>query len=285
MTKFELWDADTANLIGVYPDEASARAIIREGVERGGPTPWRGVGLLRIGDSEEDDALIAESDELIARARGDTGPSSPPVPATPSSRPIRRRTSSGIPGYKSFGGYDFGAVDAILRIANERPNIADLLGPSLADAIIPRLAISPDTLVPRLAIPREVIDPLGSSHALTVAGLQSFGTVDWGGFFTAQNDRFAEAIAGIVRQTQLDMSAALFEQWSRAASEVARSLTMLISLSDGAILAPTRDPEKRFAYRAADEGGYLGGIDPESGDDANPIVVFCWWEITERLAS
>ena len=68
---YELWDLESGNLIGSYPDEATALAQVREGVSSDGTDLWREVGMLRIGERPEDAARVAVGDELLALARAE----------------------------------------------------------------------------------------------------------------------------------------------------------------------------------------------------------------------
>lgn len=66
MAHYKVWDSDSGNLLGVYPNEDSALAMIYAGVVEDGPSLWQRVGLLKMGDSEGEDQLIAEGEAPIA---------------------------------------------------------------------------------------------------------------------------------------------------------------------------------------------------------------------------
>lgn len=69
MAQYELWDSTTGNLLGVYEDEDSALAMIHASLTKDGSDLWHDVGLLKVGDTEDEDELIAEGEALIDRAR------------------------------------------------------------------------------------------------------------------------------------------------------------------------------------------------------------------------
>ena len=66
---YELWDLETGNCLGAYPDETTALAEVRAGVRDDGVAAWASVGLLHRGDGTAETAAIAEGSELIARAQ------------------------------------------------------------------------------------------------------------------------------------------------------------------------------------------------------------------------
>jgi hypothetical protein len=80
MTLYELWDVDGGNMLGVYPDEATALAEIRAGVREDGAEAWATVGLLRVDEQPGNAQRIAEGEALIALAQG-TSTTTAPTPA------------------------------------------------------------------------------------------------------------------------------------------------------------------------------------------------------------
>ncbi len=278
---YELWDTTSRNLVAEFGSRDEALSSVREALRTHG---HGAVEILALGTEDGDGGgeVIARGAELAALARGDSGGSSPPpAPSTPARRNSR-------PG--TVGGYGFDTMDTFTRIAATGSNITDLLGPRLADMMIPRFTIPTDTLVPCLAIPKEIIDPIGSSEIFKTlavgSGLQSFGKIDWGRYFITQNDDFLASINTPARQSQSILTSAVMQEWTHVAGDIARLLAALGRQGDGAILALARDPEKRFAYRATDEIDYLGGIDSESGDDPDNIRIFRWWTFLEgKMAS
>jgi hypothetical protein len=69
---YELWDVETGNLIGYYPDEAAAFLAIREGVNDDGLEHWGPVTLLRV-EPDGQHVAIAQGAALVARALGGPG--------------------------------------------------------------------------------------------------------------------------------------------------------------------------------------------------------------------
>ena len=61
---WELWDADSGNLVGDYASEADALANVHDAVSRHGPAV---VETLALGAEYDDDGGL----ELIARAHGE----------------------------------------------------------------------------------------------------------------------------------------------------------------------------------------------------------------------
>ena len=66
---YELWDVETGNCLGVYPDEGSALAEVRAGLRANGAAAWASVGPLRRGAGAEETTAIAEGNALITRAQ------------------------------------------------------------------------------------------------------------------------------------------------------------------------------------------------------------------------
>jgi hypothetical protein len=75
---FELWDTQTANLVGTYDSEAAAMAVVREALRRHGPELVRTLALGAEHDDEggEDAALppVIGGEELLARLGAEDGP-------------------------------------------------------------------------------------------------------------------------------------------------------------------------------------------------------------------
>jgi hypothetical protein len=67
MTRYELWDWRSGNIVADFANEEAALTSVRETVRTLGREAAAG---LMLGTSEEsgDGAMIAEGDELIARA-------------------------------------------------------------------------------------------------------------------------------------------------------------------------------------------------------------------------
>lgn len=65
---YELWDTESGNCLGAYPDEAAALADVREGIQRDGRETWSEVSLLHASTSESEAALLAEGAALLSRA-------------------------------------------------------------------------------------------------------------------------------------------------------------------------------------------------------------------------
>ena len=67
---FELWDTETANLVGSYDSEAAVLAVVREALRRHGPAVVRALALGAEHDETGDDARlppILAADALLAR--------------------------------------------------------------------------------------------------------------------------------------------------------------------------------------------------------------------------
>lgn len=272
---YELWDTTSRNLVAEFGSRDEALSSVREALRTHG---HGAVEILALGTEDGDGGgeVIARGADLVALAGADSGGSAPP---TAPSAPVRRSIRPGTTGYQPIGGYGFGAMDTFTRIAAMGPRIADLMGPRIADMMMPRLAIPADALMPRLAIPREVIAPLtsGEMFGTSLAGLVSFGRVDWGQYFTQSNDRFMQSLTEASQLPSSSLSSSLIGEWSQIASEIAQLLTVSGRRGEDQILALVRDPQKRFVYRDTGEDDYLGAIDPESDIERGRIIVFKWW--------
>jgi hypothetical protein len=66
---YELWDRETANLIGTYESVDQALEVVRRAMERESPSSFRNVALGSE-DEEGDTTVIAAGDELVALALG-----------------------------------------------------------------------------------------------------------------------------------------------------------------------------------------------------------------------
>ncbi len=64
---FELWDAETANLLGSYLTEGEALAVVRSVIASHGPDTVRTWELARE-DAEADTVTLLDGEALIARA-------------------------------------------------------------------------------------------------------------------------------------------------------------------------------------------------------------------------
>lgn len=65
---YELWDAETGNLIGWYPDESAALASVREDVRRLGSASHATVALLRRDEGAAVVTRVAHGEALIRKA-------------------------------------------------------------------------------------------------------------------------------------------------------------------------------------------------------------------------
>ena len=65
--RYELWDLDTGNCVGMYDTEPEALADVRDTVQRYGREAAVTLGLGRR-ESETEFAAVAEGAELLARA-------------------------------------------------------------------------------------------------------------------------------------------------------------------------------------------------------------------------
>ena len=65
--RYELWDLDSGNCVGMYGTEREALADVRDTVRRHGREAAVTLGLGRR-ESEAEFAAVAEGDALIARA-------------------------------------------------------------------------------------------------------------------------------------------------------------------------------------------------------------------------
>jgi hypothetical protein len=65
---FELWDTETSNLVGLYPSQDAALAVVRHAVREYGTDAIRSIAL---GREDEDGELvpIAHGDDLIRLAQ------------------------------------------------------------------------------------------------------------------------------------------------------------------------------------------------------------------------
>ena len=66
--QYELMDIDTANVVGIFETEAEALAEVRALLRANGPEYACCLSLACVGEDEEDDAAIAEGDQLAALA-------------------------------------------------------------------------------------------------------------------------------------------------------------------------------------------------------------------------
>ena len=64
MTTFQLWDIESANLIGSYADQESALAIVRHALDLHGAETVSGLSLLRQDDRGRL-IKVAEGEELV----------------------------------------------------------------------------------------------------------------------------------------------------------------------------------------------------------------------------
>jgi hypothetical protein len=67
MIVFELWDTETANLVGAYETEEEALAVVRRAMATHGEQYASGLALLKDDDGEEMETLAVGS-ALAARA-------------------------------------------------------------------------------------------------------------------------------------------------------------------------------------------------------------------------
>jgi hypothetical protein len=69
---YELWDAETGNLIGDYTEEIAAHQDVREGMQEDGPDLWATVALVRVAP----DGMrvpIAQGADLLTRVEAKAG--------------------------------------------------------------------------------------------------------------------------------------------------------------------------------------------------------------------
>ena len=65
---FELWDTETGNIVGTYPTEAEALAVVQRAVEVYGAGYANGLALA-LDDEEADVLTLAIGAELASRAQ------------------------------------------------------------------------------------------------------------------------------------------------------------------------------------------------------------------------
>lgn len=68
MTTYELWEMRSGNLVGSWPAEAEALAVVREALARHGPEFVASLSLLSE-DTQGDTTVVAEGAALVERAR------------------------------------------------------------------------------------------------------------------------------------------------------------------------------------------------------------------------
>jgi hypothetical protein len=66
---FELWDTETANMVGSYATEAEALGVVRRAIEAYGAGYADGLALV-LDDEVNDVQTLAIGAELAARAKG-----------------------------------------------------------------------------------------------------------------------------------------------------------------------------------------------------------------------
>ena len=79
---YELWDGETRNLLGTYPSEEAALAVVRNTVRKHGPGAVASLFLGRE-DSTGRSTLIAEGDGLAQRAEAAVDAEQQSATATP----------------------------------------------------------------------------------------------------------------------------------------------------------------------------------------------------------
>jgi len=62
---YELWDGDSRNMIDSFRTAASAEDVLATAYRDHGPRFFRGLFLSFEGETEEDDALIAEGEAML----------------------------------------------------------------------------------------------------------------------------------------------------------------------------------------------------------------------------
>lgn len=70
---FQLWEMESANLVGSYPTEDAALAVVRAAIEKHGRESMAAVVLLREG-ARGRLTKIAEGAALVDRARAGASP-------------------------------------------------------------------------------------------------------------------------------------------------------------------------------------------------------------------
>ena len=70
---FELWDSESANLVGTYHTKSEALEILRHALTKHGPEGISGLVLSEEGNTEESLTVIAAGDELVRLAQREFG--------------------------------------------------------------------------------------------------------------------------------------------------------------------------------------------------------------------
>jgi hypothetical protein len=76
MATFELWNAESGNLLGTFPTEAQALAAVHEAVRRNGESYGTALALGRE-SSRGKSKIVASGRELVLRAGGQAQAESP----------------------------------------------------------------------------------------------------------------------------------------------------------------------------------------------------------------
>lgn len=67
--RYELWDTESSNLIGTYPNELTALRIVRMAVHAHGPNAFATIALGREDSRTGDFAPVAQGEQLVRLAR------------------------------------------------------------------------------------------------------------------------------------------------------------------------------------------------------------------------
>lgn len=68
-TWYELWDSESANLVGTFDSEEQALAVVKHSVVSFGPESIRSLVLTSENDQDPDAQVIGSGDDLIRRAK------------------------------------------------------------------------------------------------------------------------------------------------------------------------------------------------------------------------
>ena len=275
MVKYELWDSETANRLGVYPDEAAALAEVRESLDEDPPDLWQSVGLLRIADVAADDALIAEGDELIALARGRQG-STPPV-----ANAITRRESSAIIDTRNIG-MNAAAITNSFNTINTSKILESISGASqmarLANEAILRISS-----IPTITFPAIDLTTVYRSH-MGAEAISALAAASWDRFYMAESAglrQAAEAIGSSGLNSAVRTVAEMVEQNRSRLTDVALQLAGHASAAKHAgayLLYVDTEPNTFFIYERTEGEEYIAAGRPESDDtEGEDLVVDLLW--------
>lgn len=270
MVKFELWDSETANRIGVYPDEAAALAEVRDSLNEDGPDLWQGVGLLKIADLAADDALVAEGDDLIALARGRHG-GSPPV-----ANAITRRRGSATTDARNIGMNAAEIVNAANIISGSTflQSISGAIEMArLANEVILRVDPIPTITFPAIDFAAAYRSPISAG------AISALAAASWDHFYVAESAglrQAAEAIRLSGTNSVVQAAAEMAEQTRSRLANVALQLAQYASAAERAgayLLRVDTEPDTLFIYERTGNEEYIAAGRPETDDTEGEDVV------------